>query len=85
MFLMIYAISIIVYVSIIRHMIIEDAFVDIDGLFAILIFILGLIPILNVISAIGFYIAFRIVMAEITAEHILKKILFIKEENKGEN
>lgn len=84
MFLGIYAISIIIYFLIIRYLMIEDAFYEIDALLVFLIIILGLIPIVNAISAIAVYIVYKIEIAKITAEDILKKILFIKEENKGE-
>lgn len=80
MFLGIYAISIIIYAIIIRYLMIEDAFYEINAFFVFLIIILGLAPIVNVISAIAVYLVYKIEMTEITAEDILKKILFIKEE-----
>lgn len=74
----IYIISLIIYFTALRHLIKKDAFYSIDGLFVVLVLLIGFVPIFNIVTTIGLYIGYSIAHNDLTAEDIIKKILFIK-------
>lgn len=75
----IYIISIIIYFTALRHLIKKDAFDScFDGFFVILILSIGFVPVFNIVTTIGLYIGYFIAYNDLTAEDIIKKILFIK-------
>ena len=74
----IYIISIIIYFTALRHLIKKDAFDSFDGFFVIFVLSIGFVPVFNIITTIGIYLGYFIVHNDLTAEDIIKKILFIK-------
>ena len=78
MILGVYIISLIIFFTVLRHLIKKDAFERIDGFFVVLVLSIGLIPVFNIITTIGLYIGYFIAHNDLTAEDIIKKILFIK-------
>lgn len=78
MFLSIYIISLIIYFIALRQLVKKDAFDSIDGLFVVLVLLIGFVPFFNIVTTIGLYIGYLIANNDLAAEDIIKKILFIK-------
>ena len=68
----------IIYFIALRQLVKKDAFDSIDGLFVVLVLLIGFVPFFNIVTTIGLYIGYLIANNDLAAEDIIKKILFIK-------
>lgn len=74
----IYIISVLIFFIGLRYLIKKDVFDSIDGFFVLVVLSTGFVPCFNITAIIGLYIGYFITHNDLTAEDLIKKILFIK-------